>query len=1563
MTPSVYFPRAVYLSVLSLVLALSSVSGLRAQSNGFLVITEINYHPTDANSDLEFIEIHNATSSGIDLSEWFFSSGISFQFPQGTWLNAWDYLVICANEERVREVYGIRNTIGDWASCDGGSGGCALANEGEAIEISERNGVPAVRVRYDDRKKWSSAADGAGHTLELRSTYEDQNDADNWVASSALGGSPGEENPTPVDPAIVINEGLYLTEGETWVELYNTGATELDISGFYVSNERENLAKSRLPAETTIGGRSHLVLSSADVGFDLELVGEEGSARAFFALSQPGEEDGTVERVVAAHLFEPEVVEMSEARIPDGVLNFSDRAVPTPGEPNRQDVEDGIVINEIMYQPIDLDSNKEFVELYNRSDREIDMTGWSLTRGFNFDFPAGTRMAPGAYIVLARDPQYIQDTYGLPAGVVFGPDPGDENALDDFGRLRNDGERITLRDANRNVVDTVRYHDGGEWPDWTDGDGSSIELIDPMQDNEFASAWDASDDSAKSEVETHVYEGSFMTGAGNEEFHVLLNSRGMAMVDDMKLVQREIGFESQHDYIAVGDTWKIFKGTQEPSDPVTAWRQPDFDDAAWIEGASPIGFGEDDEATVLDDMEDNYLTFFLRKEFDVSDVNEFESLVFQMEYDDGFAAYLNGERIAWENLRRDDNDEPQTGFDIRARAAREKVQTIIDLEKFKHLFVQGRNVLAVQVHNSTISSGDARGIPQISGGRYVVTDGPNAIINGDFEEDLRLGGSVGAWFVQGTHVRSGRTTANPISGTASLKLVASAKGDNKVNRLEQTLARGLARTNYAIEFKSRWIIGSPTMLTHGHNLASAAFDYPSSHRFKIPANLGSPGAANSVTLREVERSGGSNIGPVMTGLTQSSPIPAPNEEVVLRLRVSDSGGIGEVKLYYWIEDRLGRPGRAETQEVPMFPDGTGHYFAAIPGQENRARVVFYIEATDKQGNVGRFPVDRLKRSHPLLLDPENPQDRDIGFIVYRHDVVEREDLRFPSYRFFMNAAEERHLSTQRTQSNDRHEGTFVFRNSKVYYGSRTRFSGSPWARGGLGGSYRVYMPKDKPFRGSPYVKKFNMEDHQNGARSVYERLSHYMIGQHAGQVKSPYAFQWMAQWRMLDRINTQREHVQAPNKQFIDYWFPEDEGGHMFEVDDRFEISDGGTRAGSVDARWTYPPMRSGDGANKENYRFFFNTRLNKGHDDYSELIEGARFLDLTRTPNAMFDEEIFERFNVEQMMRVWSIRMNTDDWDTWGTDRGKNCYIYWSPTNRKWHLFAWDMELTYGNSSRFMPPAINGTYNSINGGKFPEVVRMINRPRVKRVFYRVMAEMVKKQFRSAGLAQFRVAAQRSGMSNMGPVNANGFIDQRNTRLRQILRSATLPALELQVRTNGGDDFTSKTPVVTLQGRAPVEMAQILAVSDGNPSEEPIDVAFSGTDPLGWTSDVPLAEGVNNVDFLGFSSTGDLLGSTRISVTFEAEVPQIDEITPAEVAVGDWIDIRATNLHAGLKVFFGDTRATEVRVSGLPEVLSARVPDGVAQGESTVVLETAQGKRFERRRRHDRRRVEHVHPR
>ncbi|HSW00701.1 MAG TPA: DUF1800 family protein [Sedimentisphaerales bacterium] len=76
--------------------------------------------------------------------------------------------------------------------------------------------------------------------------------------------------------------------------------------------------------------------------------------------------------------------------------------------------------------------------------------------------------------------------------------------------------------------------------------------------------------------------------------------------------------------VDLGAGWRYFKGTREPTSgtggaPATAWTEPDYDDRSWSGGATGIGYGDGDDATVLSDMRNNYLCVYLRRRFIVED--------------------------------------------------------------------------------------------------------------------------------------------------------------------------------------------------------------------------------------------------------------------------------------------------------------------------------------------------------------------------------------------------------------------------------------------------------------------------------------------------------------------------------------------------------------------------------------------------------------------------------------------------------------------------------------------------------------------------------------------------------------------------------------------------------------------------------------------------------------------------------------------------------------------------------------------------------------------------------
>lgn len=176
-----------------------------------------------------------------------------------------------------------------------------------------------------------------------------------------------------------------------------------------------------------------------------------------------------------------------------------------------------VVINEIHYHPVeepafDADYNPvmdlsedvhEFIELYNTGDEEVSLSAWEFTSGVKFNFPSGTSIEAGGYIVVAKDPARLRNISQYDALT-------EENVLGPWsGILKNAGERIVLNDHHGLVVDSVEYRSEFPWPvtanglgetrRWPDLDldsvqyrGSSLERVSTTVSGDLPENWRAS---------------------------------------------------------------------------------------------------------------------------------------------------------------------------------------------------------------------------------------------------------------------------------------------------------------------------------------------------------------------------------------------------------------------------------------------------------------------------------------------------------------------------------------------------------------------------------------------------------------------------------------------------------------------------------------------------------------------------------------------------------------------------------------------------------------------------------------------------------------------------------------------------------------------------------------------------------------------------------------------------------------------------------------------------------------------------------------------------------------
>lgn len=157
--------------------------------------------------------------------------------------------------------------------------------------------------------------------------------------------------------------------------------------------------------------------------------------------------------------------------------------------------------------------------------------------------------------------------------------------------------------------------------------------------------------------------------------------------------------------IGVGANWRYFKGYSHPG---TGWNDVQFfEDSAWLEGPTGIGYGDRDDATILSDMRYNYRTVYARKAFQLADPTWVTNMNLVMDYDDGFIAYINGEEVARAGI----SGIPH--YDTTASSHEAGSPVTFDLSEHIGLLQWGTNVLAIEIHNRSISSSDLTMIPEL----------------------------------------------------------------------------------------------------------------------------------------------------------------------------------------------------------------------------------------------------------------------------------------------------------------------------------------------------------------------------------------------------------------------------------------------------------------------------------------------------------------------------------------------------------------------------------------------------------------------------------------------------------------------------------------------------------------------------------------------------------------------------------------------------------------------------------------------------------------------------------
>jgi hypothetical protein len=155
--------------------------------------------------------------------------------------------------------------------------------------------------------------------------------------------------------------------------------------------------------------------------------------------------------------------------------------------------------------------------------------------------------------------------------------------------------------------------------------------------------------------------------------------------------------------ITEGDLWKYIVSS---ADIPANWIDHTFNDSLWEEG--PSGFGYDTTPEVEDfptDLEDfrPFYSVFIRKTFNIENINSILSATLHVDYDDGFVAYINGHEVARGSIGTVGVRPAWNDFAISHEGG---VLERFDLDNAADLLVEGENTIAIQVHNVSTGSSD-----------------------------------------------------------------------------------------------------------------------------------------------------------------------------------------------------------------------------------------------------------------------------------------------------------------------------------------------------------------------------------------------------------------------------------------------------------------------------------------------------------------------------------------------------------------------------------------------------------------------------------------------------------------------------------------------------------------------------------------------------------------------------------------------------------------------------------------------------------------------------------------
>lgn len=409
-----------------------------------LVINEIMYAPSTG--EPEWVELFNRSASSINLKNWTVSDNSTSVIITNIdiFIPSENYIVI-TRDSSILNFYDVGSEIVKVNIP-------SLNNTGDAVVIKDSLGVLIDSVLYS--AGWGGNT--GGKSLERISTEQNSNDETNWGTSvNPFKATPGRINSlTQKDFDLVADDILFYPQ-------FPLSGENVSISA-KIKNVGLNSAvySIQLFEDTNLDSIPDILLETLT---GLNLSAGDSAINNF---------NFTIQNLQIKRGFGIRIVFSSD----EDTTNNNYYKTIEPGFPPQS-----IVINEILYTPAG--GEPEWIELYNKSEVEINLNGWSVSDIFTTPTTVTLNQdyffQPNSYLVISRS----QDIYNFHRFI-----PSDVIVLS-IPNLNNDEDGVVLKDDRGLAIDSVLYSN-----QWGGTNGYSLERVSTDAESNLPANWNSSTD-------------------------------------------------------------------------------------------------------------------------------------------------------------------------------------------------------------------------------------------------------------------------------------------------------------------------------------------------------------------------------------------------------------------------------------------------------------------------------------------------------------------------------------------------------------------------------------------------------------------------------------------------------------------------------------------------------------------------------------------------------------------------------------------------------------------------------------------------------------------------------------------------------------------------------------------------------------------------------------------------------------------------------------------------------------------------------------------------------------